>query len=272
MTNQEFKIPGGYILLARKLLENPIFNKPELLQLWVYCLEKANHKPKPFIFNNEEIEIKRGQFISGRSVIATDLKQNPNTTYKRLKLLEKLSYLDVKSNNKFSLITCINYELYQNPDNYKYQLNNSQITTKYQPDNTNNNDNNNNNHVCVSNIYNTPNSIEYSDVLSQLQQWNIPLEVIEYHDPEKIKNIIAQVKEKQPKSNSGYFFHLLDKFQAINEPVRVNKGSLIDRKEAGQLMTDLINTGNDLLVQQLREILESDDIDAYELLKGKNCG
>ena len=42
---------NGWIMLYRKLIDNPIFLKPELLQLWVYCLLKANHKENKIIFN-----------------------------------------------------------------------------------------------------------------------------------------------------------------------------------------------------------------------------
>ena len=135
----------GWIKLHRKLLENPIFLKPELLQLFIYCLLKANHEAQKIIFNGQEIEIKIGQFITGRNAMAKDLKQNPITTYKRLKILENLKILNIKSNNKFSVVTVVNYGLYQSEEIKRNTKRNNKGTTREQQGNTNKNDKNDKN-------------------------------------------------------------------------------------------------------------------------------
>ena len=135
----------GWIKLHRKLIENPIFLKPELLQLFIYCLLKANHEAQKIIFNGQEIEIKIGQFITGRNAMAKDLKQNPITTYKRLKILENLKILNIKSNNKFSVVTVVNYGLYQSEEIKRNTKRNNKGTTREQQGNTNKNDKNDKN-------------------------------------------------------------------------------------------------------------------------------
>ena len=135
----------GWIKLHRKLIENPIFLKPELLQLFIYCLLKANHEAQKIIFNGQEIEIKIGQFITGRNAMAKDLKQNPITTYKRLKILENLQILNIKSNNKFSVVTVVNYGLYQSEEIKRNTKRNNKGTTREQQGNTNKNDKNDKN-------------------------------------------------------------------------------------------------------------------------------
>jgi len=140
----------GWIKLYRKLIENPIFLKPELLQLFIYCLLKANHETQRIIFNGQEIEIKSGQFITGREVMGRDLKQNPITTYKRLKVLENLQILNIKSNNKFSVVTVLNWELYQSEEMKRNSKRNNKGTTREQQGNTNKNDKNDKNE---KNIY-----------------------------------------------------------------------------------------------------------------------
>ena len=107
-------------------MDNPIFQKPNLLQLFLYCLLKANHEPKEIIFNNEIIKIEKGSFITGRFEIAKDLKMNPASVYKNLKKLEMLSYISLNSNNKFSMLTIVKYNTYQ-----------TIVTTKEQQSNTN---------------------------------------------------------------------------------------------------------------------------------------
>lgn len=135
----------GWIKLHRKLLENPIFLNSDLLQLFIYCLLKANHEARQIIFNGKLITIQRGQFITGREVLSKELKQKPTTTYKRLLLLENLEFLNIKSNNKFSLVTVVNYDLYQSNDEESNSKSNNKITTKEQQNNTNKNDKNDKN-------------------------------------------------------------------------------------------------------------------------------
>jgi hypothetical protein len=132
----------GWIKLHRKLLENPIFLKAELLQLFIYCLLKANHEPKQIIFNAKELIIERGQFITGRDVLSKELKQNGRTTYDRLKVLENLQILTIKSNNRFTLVTIENYDLYQSRDEEPNSKSNNKPTTSQQQANTNKNDKN----------------------------------------------------------------------------------------------------------------------------------
>ena len=120
-----------------------------LFTLWVYCLLKANHKPNTFIWNGEQVTIQRGQFISGRKEIAKELNMNESCTYRNLKKLEKLGNVNIKSNNKFSLITICKYNTYQTPQvqseqHFEQQVNNKRTTNEQQV-NTNNNDNNDNN-------------------------------------------------------------------------------------------------------------------------------
>ena len=134
----------GWISLHRKLLENPIIKKEGLLQLFIYCLLKANSSDSKIIHNSEEILIKRGSFISSRKHIASDLNQKESTIYKRLKILKKLEICNTKSNNKYTLLTVINYDSYQNPKQESHRKRNNKVTTKEQQSNTNNKDNNNN--------------------------------------------------------------------------------------------------------------------------------
>ena len=52
------KIDGGYILLARQILNSKIMDKPPMfLKLWVWMLERAHHK-------NGHKGLKRGQFLT----------------------------------------------------------------------------------------------------------------------------------------------------------------------------------------------------------------
>jgi hypothetical protein len=134
---REVIMTNGWIKLHRKLIENPIFLNAELLQLFIYCIMKANHEEKEIIFNGELLKIKRGQFVTGRIALGKEIKQKPTTAYKRLKILENLRICDIQSNNRFSLVTLVNYDLYQSKDlDCDSQSNNSVTTREQQRDNS----------------------------------------------------------------------------------------------------------------------------------------
>lgn len=132
----------GWIKLHRKVMENPIFLNPNLLQIFIYCLLKANHRDNEMIWNNELITVKTGSFITGRFQMAKDLKQKESALYKRLQLLTKLGYIELKSNNKFTLLTIVKYKTYQISEPKEEQQSNNKVTTKEQQSNTNKNDKN----------------------------------------------------------------------------------------------------------------------------------
>lgn len=108
----------GYIKLYRKITENPVFEKPELLQLFIYCLLKANHIDRVTVHAGITLTVKRGSFISGRKQIAKDLKMNESKVYRKLKILSKLKILHIIPNSVFSIITVDNYNQYQSSAYY----------------------------------------------------------------------------------------------------------------------------------------------------------
>lgn len=132
----------GYVKLYRKILANPVFKSPELLQLFIYCLLRANHEEGKAFSGNDEVTIEPGQFVTGRFELAKDLKQNESSIYKRLKRLETLHILALNSNNKNTLVTIVNWELYQSAEKEsnskrtpKEQQSNNEVTTEEQQSN-----------------------------------------------------------------------------------------------------------------------------------------
>lgn len=129
----------GWIKLHRKLLENPIFNNPDLLKVWIWCLLKASHKGHKQMVGLQEVKLKEGQFVTGRFAASNELKINPSTFYKYLKTLAKLQMIVLNSNNKMTIVTIENWAKHQVDDSESYQQNNNKITTKEQQSNTNKN-------------------------------------------------------------------------------------------------------------------------------------
>jgi len=144
----------GYIKLHRKLLKNPICSRSEYFHLWVVMLLKANHSTGYKLYKNEKLILQPGQFTTGRKALSAETGISESQVYKILKYLEKEQQISLKSNNKFTLITILNWVPYQGNGTTDFdemeQPSNSQVTAKEQPSNTNNN---------VKNVKNVNNNI-----------------------------------------------------------------------------------------------------------------
>lgn len=130
----------GWIKLWRKIQDSPINQDSVLFHIAVNLLMWANHEDKKTIFNGEEITIKRGQLITGRDRIADLLGLNSSLVYRKLKILKNIDFSNIKSNNRYSLITIKNYDSYQGSidecEQQIEQLANNQRTTSEQQANT----------------------------------------------------------------------------------------------------------------------------------------
>lgn len=158
----------GYIALWRKSLDSGVFQNEGLWKLWCLCLMKANHKEcwLPIEGMIEPVKLLPGQFIIGRFSLHKEFykrkrkrQKTPLTLWRWMQTLEKLGNLNIKTNNKYSIITIVNWDSYQNNKKQDEQQNEQQVnnkrTTGEQQVNTNNNDNNVDNEKKISD------SIEY---------------------------------------------------------------------------------------------------------------
>ena len=78
---------------------------------------KATHKETKTMMGLRTIELKPGQFVFGLSVASSDLKIPKTTIYRILERLKKEGNISVKPENKFSIITIINWDAYQDTQN-----------------------------------------------------------------------------------------------------------------------------------------------------------
>ena len=155
---------AGWIKLHRKLKDSLVFDNPELLKVWIWCLLKATHDDYSQMVGLQEVYLEKGQFVFGRKVASSELKMSESKTYRLIKKLENMQNLNIKTNNKFSVITIENWGLYQSDDckseqQSEQQMNNKRTTNEQQM-NTNKNIKNNKN-INNNNIYSVFDS--YSD-------------------------------------------------------------------------------------------------------------
>lgn len=143
---------GGYIKLWRKSLDSAVWQCPDLWRTWTCCLMLANHKDGYVKIDGlaMPVIVKPGQFITGRfsfhqAMYPKKKKENksPSTVWRWLQTLEKLENMHIQTNSRFSIVTVVNWDIYQQQDFKVEQANeqpvNSRRTAGEQPVNTNKN-------------------------------------------------------------------------------------------------------------------------------------
>jgi hypothetical protein len=103
----------SFVKLYRKSIDSTAFKNPHLWQVWTYCLMRANYKSVKVQFEGEEIILKPGEFITGIFKGATDCNMKPSTFRDQLTKLKKMNAIDIKSDNKKSIISVRKWNFYQ---------------------------------------------------------------------------------------------------------------------------------------------------------------
>jgi biotin operon repressor len=138
----------GYIKLARCLLEKPLFQNEKLLKVWIWCLLKASHKGYEQLIGLKKIQLESGQFIFGREKAAQELNMPQSTVWRLMQFLKDNESLDIKTNNKYSLVTLINWTLYQvEPEKTDSKMDSKRTTDGQQMDTNKNVKNDKNDYI-----------------------------------------------------------------------------------------------------------------------------
>lgn len=118
-------------------------------QAWIDLLLFANHHDKKIAFGNELITVEAGSFITSKRKLADRWQWSRTKVDNFLSLLEQDKMIVTKSDTKKTLVSIVNYEVYQQSSNEEKatkepQESHKKATEKPQKS-TNNNDNNINN-------------------------------------------------------------------------------------------------------------------------------
>ncbi|MBZ5203228.1 hypothetical protein HU147_18655 [Planomicrobium chinense] len=133
---------AGWFSVHRKLKDSTVFSDPFILKLWMLCLMKVSYTEHEQLVGTQVVKLQPGEFVTGRFALAEEYNKgsapknrvNDLTIWRWLKLLEKLEMLNIKSSNKFSVVTVLNWQMYQGNE----QQMNIKRTTDEQQMNTNN--------------------------------------------------------------------------------------------------------------------------------------
>lgn len=153
MENPDF-IEDGYILLARKILYGDTYrqciNNDQRVMIFTSLL-LANHKDGVW----KGIEVRRGQFITSVRHFAKITHTSEKKVRNFWKKFETMQFLAHKRTHHYSVITVLNYDKYQSPDNYKGHTKGQAEGTQRATNNNDNNEKNDNNDKTFEEIFKT---------------------------------------------------------------------------------------------------------------------
>lgn len=120
---------NGWWKFHRQMFENPIVNKDsEYFYVWCWILTYAAYEEKRVLFDGQDIVLEKGQLLTTTKHIATSLNINDSKVNRILKKLKIEKQIDKQTSSRNTLITVLNWNLYQESD----KQNDEQVTNKRQ--------------------------------------------------------------------------------------------------------------------------------------------
>ena len=123
----------GFVKLWRLSCDGGWIKHHKLWAFWTWCLLKATHKEFNVIVGMQVVHLMPGQFITGRHKACEETGLTEQEYRTITAFLKKAGNLTIKSTNKYSIITVVNWDTYQstNPDDQPTDqpTTNQQLTT-----------------------------------------------------------------------------------------------------------------------------------------------
>ena len=119
----------GWLKLYRSILDSAVFQDAEVLKVWIWLLCNVAFEQHDTICYGKVIHLKPGQIATGRKKIAQCTDLSENKVYRALTALKSLGNIEIKSTNKYSIITVVNWDKYQD-ENGKRTANEQQTNSK----------------------------------------------------------------------------------------------------------------------------------------------
>lgn len=108
-----------------------MFEDAEVLKLWVWLLCNVAYAEHDVVFYGKVIHVSAGEIPTGRKRISQQIGMSESKVYRALNILKKLGNITIKSNNKYSVITVVNWAKFQS----EVQSFNIKITAEQQQNN-----------------------------------------------------------------------------------------------------------------------------------------
>jgi hypothetical protein len=121
----------GYVKLWRKSMDSGWIKNHKLWAFWTYCLLKASYKEFDAVIGLQVVHLLPGQFLFGRKKASEETGLTEREIRTILEFLRKAGNLTIKTTNKFSIITIVNWHIYQGGEAEKDQQNDQQMANKW---------------------------------------------------------------------------------------------------------------------------------------------
>jgi len=118
---------AGWIKIYYNFLQWEWFEKPEMVQLFLYFLLNANYEEKKW----QGITVKRGQLVTSRPALKSKLRMTDQQIRTCISRLESTGEITKETTNKYTLITICNYEAYQSAESLQQPTSNRRATDNH---------------------------------------------------------------------------------------------------------------------------------------------
>src|SRR5262249_47279470 len=113
-----------------KSLDSRVFSDDWLWRLWCWCLMQACWKTSW----KSGREIQPGQFATGRSSAAEQLRVSPSKLYRGLQTLAEWGQIRLEANSQFTVVTVCNWALYQGEEVTEWTAGEQQMDSAWTAD------------------------------------------------------------------------------------------------------------------------------------------
>ncbi len=103
---------GDWVKIHRAMMEHAVWESDWLVRLFLWCIFKASYADRK-VFG---VDLKKGQFITGRSKAADELGVDQSRWYRGMQKLQEYGCVVIESNSNRTTVTVCNYETYQAKD------------------------------------------------------------------------------------------------------------------------------------------------------------
>jgi len=265
----------GYIKLHRKIQDNFLWLEERRFsraEAWIDLLMEANHYGRTVLITGHNYQCKRGQTCKSILTWSQRWRWSRHKVKDFLNLLEKEEQIEFESDTRTTMITVLNYNIYQDPEDKvikneieMLQQKDNRRTTEGQQKDINNNDknvNNGNNEEYIVKNENENIFIQWNDFANKN---NLP--IVTKRTDKRLSGIKRRLKESEfnldkifeeieksrfLKGSNGWKVHFDFVFCSANNYIKILEGNYRGIKQSINRGKGAINL--DVLQQELGQV------------------
>lgn len=126
-------LENGFVKFDRKIANWRWYHDVNTFKLFFHLIITANYEPKPF----ENITVQRGQRVASYQSLAAETQMSVQNVRTALNHLISTGEVTRQSTSKYTVLTIVNYNMYQDNQQTNQQTANKQLTNNQQTANNN---------------------------------------------------------------------------------------------------------------------------------------